>query len=172
MIHRTWSLLYISFADITSLLAELTPQQKTHECVAFALKLRTAWALSNYTAFFRLYKNAPLMSTYLVDWFKERERKTAIKIIVKGYVITLSFAQVHPQLQSNRFFKFLSWEIRLRFFLTTLIVLLFSCWNSSLLQLIFKYLCFVNLIIQSWRLNCWYLMQFEAQCTYIKWSTI
>ncbi|XP_018026454.1 leukocyte receptor cluster member 8 homolog isoform X1 [Hyalella azteca] len=71
--------------DMTSLMAELTPKQKGDICISFALKLRAAWAMSNYYRFFKLYKNAPKMAAYLIDWFAERERKTAFKIIVKGY---------------------------------------------------------------------------------------
>lgn len=70
---------------MTSLMAELTPKQKCDESIAFALKLRAAWSMSNYCKFFKLFQAAPAMAGYLVDWFTERERKIAIKIMVKGY---------------------------------------------------------------------------------------
>ena len=71
---------------MTSVLAELTSQEKQDECVAHALSLRTAWSLQNYKRFFKEYLQAPKMSGYLIDWFVARERKAALRIILKAYV--------------------------------------------------------------------------------------
>ena len=76
----------VPFPDITSALAELTPEEKEDECVSYSMKLRDAWSLQNYRRFFRLYHSAPKMSGYLIDWFINRERKAALRIIVKAYV--------------------------------------------------------------------------------------
>jgi hypothetical protein len=65
---------------------ELNDVEKKDECISHALKLRTAWSLQNYRRFFCLYKNAPKMSGYIIDWFIERERKAALRIIIKSYV--------------------------------------------------------------------------------------
>ena len=89
------------------MLAELSTDEKSNECVAHALKLRTAWSLQNYKRFFQvwhlsgsirfrkeefedclcvfqLYLAAPKMSGYLIDWFLDRERKAALRIMIKA----------------------------------------------------------------------------------------
>ncbi|XP_004467370.2 leukocyte receptor cluster member 8 isoform X3 [Dasypus novemcinctus] len=73
--------------DITTELAYLTRELKADPCVAHALALRAAWALGNYHRFFRLYCHAPCMSGYLVDKFADRERKAALKAMIKTYVV-------------------------------------------------------------------------------------
>lgn len=72
--------------DITTELAYLTRELKADPCVAHALALRAAWALGNYHRFFRLHGRAPCMSGYLVDKFADRERKAALKAMIKTYV--------------------------------------------------------------------------------------
>lgn len=85
-LKHTSPILY--FSDITSLMAGLTVEQKEDECINFSLKLRAAWSLGNYHRFFQLYRNAPKMAGYLVDWFTERERKQALRAMLKGFVFT------------------------------------------------------------------------------------
>lgn len=72
-----------SFSDITTELVYLTPELRQDGCVAHALALRAAWALGNYHRFFLLYKRAPRMAAYLIDKFVERERKLALRAILK-----------------------------------------------------------------------------------------
>ena len=81
-----WTFL-ILLTDLTSVLAELSSKEKQDECVAHALKLRTAWSLQNYKRFFQSYLQAPKMSGYLIDWFVARERKAALRIMLRAYVL-------------------------------------------------------------------------------------
>jgi hypothetical protein len=73
-------------SDITTALASLSHDDRQDESISHALRLKTAWALGDYRLFFKLYQNAPKMAGHLIDWFVERERKNAMKAIVKAYV--------------------------------------------------------------------------------------
>lgn len=75
------------FSDMTTVLASLTPECREDVCVVHALAVRSALALSSYHRFFKLYKQAPKMSGYLMDWFADKVRLSALKAIVKAYVI-------------------------------------------------------------------------------------
>merc|ERR1719245_2599171 len=80
--------------DLTAALAALTKQEKEDECISHVIKLRQAWAEKNYVRFFTLYKSAPKMSGYLIDWFIDRERKAALKIMIKAYRIALPVSYI------------------------------------------------------------------------------
>lgn len=84
--------------DITTELAYLTRELKTDPCVAHALALRAAWALGNYHRFFRLYCHAPCMSGYLVDKFADRERKAALKAMIKTFRPALPVSYLQAEL--------------------------------------------------------------------------
>lgn len=58
--------------------------QNTDEVVEHALKVRKAWANCKYFELFKLYKNAPKMSSFVMDWFINRERKKALKRLIKA----------------------------------------------------------------------------------------
>jgi hypothetical protein len=72
---------------MSSILKSLSVEERNNECIAHALKLRSVWALNNYSRFFQLYRKSPKMSGFIIDWFVERERKLALKNwIIKVYV--------------------------------------------------------------------------------------
>lgn len=73
-------------SDLTTILASLSAEDKNDECIKHALKIRSAWWLGNFHAFFKLYRTAPRMSAFLMDWFVARERKKALKFMIKSYV--------------------------------------------------------------------------------------
>lgn len=77
-------LLFIT--DITTIFQSLSKEERENECIKHALQTRRAWATGNLHKFFILYKTAPLMAGYLMDWFVERERKLYLKYIIKSYV--------------------------------------------------------------------------------------
>lgn len=73
--------------DLTKTIVELTPEERQDVCVSFALSISTACTVNNYKMFFKLYKKAPRMSSYLIDLFIPRIRKTAVATMTKAYVL-------------------------------------------------------------------------------------
>eukprot|EP00252_Welwitschia_mirabilis_P019719 TRINITY_DN4645_c0_g1_i4.p1 TRINITY_DN4645_c0_g1~~TRINITY_DN4645_c0_g1_i4.p1 ORF type:complete len:920 (+),score=183.14 TRINITY_DN4645_c0_g1_i4:460-3219(+) len=71
--------------DLLSSMARLSKEAKENDIVKHALSVRAAVSLLNYTAFFRLYKSAPLLSASLMDLYVEKMRFEAIRCISRAY---------------------------------------------------------------------------------------
>lgn len=84
--------------EIKNLLANLSPEEKESEVISHALKVLSAWSLSNYHKFFKLYLESPKMSACIIDWFADRERKKALKAILKSFRPTLPVSLVQNKL--------------------------------------------------------------------------
>lgn len=84
-------MLIFLISDLTTILAALSTEDKNDECIKHALKIRSAWWLGNFHAFFKLYRTAPCMSAFLMDWFVARERKKALKFMIKSYVLHIYY---------------------------------------------------------------------------------
>eukprot|EP00090_Calanus_glacialis_P031158 TRINITY_DN5112_c0_g1_i2.p1 TRINITY_DN5112_c0_g1~~TRINITY_DN5112_c0_g1_i2.p1 ORF type:complete len:628 (-),score=234.74 TRINITY_DN5112_c0_g1_i2:1067-2728(-) len=80
--------------DLTSALSALSAKEKEDECISHSIKLRSAWSQGNYQRFFSLYQAAPKMSGYLIDWFIDRERRSALTTIIKAYRVSITIDSV------------------------------------------------------------------------------
>ncbi|KAI9308733.1 SAC3/GANP/Nin1/mts3/eIF-3 p25 family-domain-containing protein [Cunninghamella echinulata] len=87
-----------NWADINSIMAELTIEKKQDHSVQHALDVRSSLAVSNYHRFFRLYTTTPNMGAYLIDQFVERERVQALIILCKSYRPNLSLEFIQNEL--------------------------------------------------------------------------
>ncbi|XP_065826043.1 leukocyte receptor cluster member 8-like [Oscarella lobularis] len=82
-------------ADMNLALSSLSSEMQAEPPVKHALRLRSAWALSNYHKFFRLYRVAPNMGASLIDMFVQRVRLSALRVFTKACrpTLPLSFLQ-------------------------------------------------------------------------------
>ncbi|KAI1296547.1 Leukocyte receptor cluster member 8 -like protein [Halotydeus destructor] len=91
-------ILYCIFSEnreeIQNVLQFLTEEECQHPIVAHALNVRKAWSLKNYFQLFKLFGTSPGMSSYIMDWFICRERKNALKTIIRAYRPTLPVSHI------------------------------------------------------------------------------
>lgn len=82
-------ILYLIFTENTTelqlTLSKIPCDSRKNPIVDHALQVRRAWSLGNYHRLFCLYKQSPTLSGKIMDWFIERERKRAIRVIMKSY---------------------------------------------------------------------------------------
>lgn len=91
------------YLDLQVIIRKLSINAYNDEVISHAMSVRRAWALKQYSKFFKLYQSAPKMSGYIMDWFLMRERKFALKVIVKSYVF---FIFLKGLLSAKLLFKF------------------------------------------------------------------
>ncbi len=70
--------------DLNHILIEIKRKYNENIYLKHLLKFRSAWHMNNYVMLFKLYKKSNQMSKYLIDLFIERERKLALKVIIKS----------------------------------------------------------------------------------------
>ncbi|CAN7943984.1 unnamed protein product, partial [Ixodes hexagonus] len=97
-----YRILYNVFArntlELKTILANLSAVEKSDSVVGHALAVCHAWSLGNYARFFKLYQSPPKMSGYLMDWCVARERKAALRAMVRAYRPVLPVAYIERAL--------------------------------------------------------------------------
>ncbi|KAG8390019.1 hypothetical protein BUALT_Bualt01G0039700 [Buddleja alternifolia] len=71
--------------ELLSAMSRLSANAKKDEAVRHALSVRSAVTSGNYVMFFRLYKAAPNLNTFLMDLYVEKMRYAAVKCISRSY---------------------------------------------------------------------------------------
>eukprot|EP00250_Pteridium_aquilinum_P020939 c24992_g1_i2 orf=676-3387(-) len=94
-----YSLLYIivhhgNNRDLLSSMARLSVNDKEDPAIKHALAVRAAVAAGNYTTFFRLYRAAPNLGTYLMDLYVEKMRFEALRCMARAYRPTLQASYI------------------------------------------------------------------------------
>ncbi|KAL0349228.1 UNVERIFIED_CONTAM: SAC3 family protein A [Sesamum angustifolium] len=64
---------------------KLSANAKMDKAVNHALSVRSAVTSGNYVTFFRLYKTAPNLNTFLMDLYVEKMRYAAVKCMSRSY---------------------------------------------------------------------------------------
>ncbi|KAL8533374.1 hypothetical protein ACS0TY_009673 [Phlomoides rotata] len=70
--------------DFVSAMSRLSANAKNNTAVKHALSVRRAVTSGNYVLFFRLYKTAPNLNTFLMDLYVEKMRYAAVKCISRS----------------------------------------------------------------------------------------
>ncbi|GFY76180.1 leukocyte receptor cluster member 8 homolog [Trichonephila inaurata madagascariensis] len=83
--HILYTMYTENTIELKNIIAHLSYDEKQDEVVSHALKLAKACSSNNYSRFFKLYVSAPMMSSFIIDWFIERIRKATLKAIIKSF---------------------------------------------------------------------------------------
>jgi hypothetical protein len=70
--------------DLNQVMKEIKEKYSNDAYLKHLLKLKNAWHLKNYLKFFQLYNQSNELSKCLIDLFIERERKFALKLMIKA----------------------------------------------------------------------------------------
>ncbi|KAK4790458.1 hypothetical protein SAY86_017762 [Trapa natans] len=74
-----------NYRDLLSLMSRLPSDAKEDEAVKHALAVRAAVTSGNYIMFFKLYKKAPNLNSYLMDLYVDKMRYKAVCCMSKSY---------------------------------------------------------------------------------------
>ncbi|CAA3027075.1 Hypothetical predicted protein [Olea europaea subsp. europaea] len=80
--------------DLLSAMSRLSAEAKKDEAVKHALSVRAAMTSGNYVMFFRLYKTAPNLNSYLMDLYAEKMRYAAIRCMSRSYRPTVPVSYI------------------------------------------------------------------------------
>lgn len=79
-----YNMLTKSFKDLNEVTKEIKKYFPSNTYLKHLLELKNAWHLNNFVKFFRLYTLSNHLTKCLINMFIERERKNALKIIIKS----------------------------------------------------------------------------------------
>uniref|UniRef100_A0A5B7APU7 PCI domain-containing protein n=1 Tax=Davidia involucrata TaxID=16924 RepID=A0A5B7APU7_DAVIN len=80
--------------DLLSAMSRLSVEARKDKAVKHALTVRAAVTSKNYVLFFRLYKTAPNLNTFLMDLYVEKMRYTAVKCMSCSYRPTVPVSYI------------------------------------------------------------------------------
>ncbi|KAL8162210.1 hypothetical protein V2J09_013699, partial [Rumex salicifolius] len=80
--------------ELLSSMARLSAEARRDEAVKHALAVRQAVNSGNYVLFFRLYKSAPNLNTFLMDLYVEKMRFQAVQCMSRAYRPTVPVSHI------------------------------------------------------------------------------
>jgi hypothetical protein len=93
-----YNILTKSFKDLNEVTKEIKKNFPSDIYLKHLLELKDAWHLNNYVKFFRLYTLSNHLTKCLINMFIERERKNALKIIIKSFRPSIRLESVYEML--------------------------------------------------------------------------
>jgi len=72
-------------SDMLNIMLSLTPKERVHPVINHALKVREAFASSDYHGFFRLHKSSPNLGVFLTELLVPTMRMRGLRRIAKAY---------------------------------------------------------------------------------------